>query len=376
MINGTTGDFCGVIVAASPDGNSSYVVSSRDIFASIANLYNVRTGDDIPQISLPNLVESQQTPTRGGTMSDSDQAQITTLSHARPPHHRYDPHAAFSALTGPTRTSQPSTLEFVPPQGYQDNTHIENFRPTGQSSGGLLDSSSSTLPVQQESYARNEHDGELSQARNWSNLIFEPTANLMSHSISFDDHNLQVPRESGGVYQRPRTVAHFPSLQEERQDDIQGFPAFQAYEDTLEAELYGDDGLSGVGYGVDGGMFSGFTDDVMPPENSTMQYVTPLANSVIRHVTPPANSMMQYHPPRSSPTSEHNTGTGLDDEVDRLKMTESSWASSRPQRRGQQRTPRTSGISPLPPDVHAGKKRTSSDAGLPSSTQHAQRRAN
>jgi hypothetical protein len=237
-------------------------------------------------------------------VSDPDQAQTPSLPEAPYSQFPYVPQGAYSPFSGPTRNHQLSNRQFMTLQGYRD-VSSENVNTSSGGQSSFFNSSSVTFPEQQQhsnqhrlggagskrTYAQTEHHGEHLQQRNFStNVTSRPISSHMSRTSSFQEQASQIRTTN----QRPQTVAHFPSLQEERQDSMEGFSAFQQLEDLHQTEYHGDIGLSGVGYGVDG-MFSGFAhnavpDDVMPDDGV------------------PGISVTQYEHPQTDLPSEDNTG--------------------------------------------------------------------
>ena len=243
-------------------------------------------------------------------VSDPDQAQTPSLPEASYPQYPYVPQGAYSPFSGPTQNHQSSNRQLMTLQGYRDVSN-ENVNTSSGGQNSFFNSSSVTFPEQQHSnqhrlggaglkrsYAQTEHHGEQPHHDNWSmNVTAVPTH--MSRTASFQEPVGPIRTAN----QRPRTVAHFPSLQEERQESMEGFPAYQQLQDPHATEYHGDVGLSGVGYGVDSGLFSVFTDDAVPDD-------------VVPDDGVPGISVTQYENPQTDMASEDNINN-LD--VDGLK---------------------------------------------------------
>ena len=149
----------------------------------------------------------------------------------------YVPHGAYSPFPGPTRNHQLSNRQCMTRQGYRDISS-ENVNTSSGGQISFFNSSSVTFPEQQHSdqhrlggagskrtYAQTEHHGEQPHHSNWSmDVTAGPTSShMMSRTASFQEQVGQIRTAN----QRPRTVAHFPSLLEERQESMEGFLAYQ-----------------------------------------------------------------------------------------------------------------------------------------------------
>lgn len=233
----------------------------------------------------------QQVPRREVTFDTShtfpsSHAQHHPVSQPRSQPYIYVPHGAEWASRPMDGTSQLDNYQnalrrqqSTPIPGYQDvNNGPTTARSSAHSSGGFAHSSIVAFPEQQPShhyrasiagptmsYARTEMHDDQDQFQDWTMpFALMPAASHMSRTASFNRPVLQVPvQNQNTVGQRAQTVADFPSLEEDRRDDMMGFPAYQQHQEPPDTGYQeGGDILSGFGSGLADQMFiATFVDD-------------------------------------------------------------------------------------------------------------------
>lgn len=223
--------------------------------------------------------------------SDSGHIQTSSVPQTQFSHNPYIPQGAQFAsnpLPGTIQqTNQQHALrhnQSATTSGYRnENRNFTNVRSSGPSSGRFHPSSSVTLSEQQisqhhrpsvvgptMSYARTEQQTEHPQIREWTTPMPFSSMQAPSHvsrTASYNRSALQLPAQNQTAGQRPQTVADFRTLEEDRQEDMTDFSAFQQFQEPHGIEFIGQSNdLSNIGFsmGDDNPFDAMYRDDVMP----------------------------------------------------------------------------------------------------------------